>query len=141
MNAILDQATTHWAYIEPLLSDPRSEEDYDARVSALDELLDMIGEDEEHPLASLAARLGDVIEAYEEDHRPIPQASGAEVLRYLMAEHGISQSQLPEIGAQSVVSTILSGKRQLNWRQVCELSRRFGVSTDAFQIRPEARFL
>nr|WP_300314889.1 transcriptional regulator [Halomonas sp.] len=139
MNAILDQAAAHWAHIAPLLAEPRDEEDYDAKVAALDELLEMVGDDEDHPLASLALRLGDVIEAYDEANRPIPQASGVEVLRYLMIEHSITQSDLPEVGAQSVVSAILSGKRQLNWRQVCELSERFGVSADAFRSIPESR--
>lgn len=133
MNAILDQAATHWGFISPLLATPETESEYDAKVEALDELLDLIGDDEDHSLASLASLLGDLIEAYDEKHRPLPQASGAEVLRYLMQEHGVTQRDLPEVGAQPVVSAILSGKRTLNWRQVCELSDRFGVPTDAFK--------
>ena len=135
MNAILDQATMHWAYIAPLLSEPESEADYDTKVEALDELLDMVGDDENHPLAGLAARLGDIIEAYDEGHRPMPDASNVDVLRYLMEEHGVTQSNLPEVGAQPVVSAILAGKRSLNWRQICGLSERFGVPTDAFKGR------
>lgn len=138
MNAILDQASLHWAYIAPLLAEPESEADYDTKVEALDELLDTIGGDENHPLASLAARLGDVIETYDEEHRPMPGVSGVDVLRYLMREHGVNQSELPEIGAQSVVSSILSGKRTLNWRQICALSERFGVPADAFKERDVA---
>lgn len=133
MNAILDQAVTHWRYIAPLLTAPETEDEYDAKVEVLDELLDLIGDDEEHPLASLASRLGDLIEAYDEEHRPLPQASGVEVLRYLMQEHGMTQRDLPEVGAQSVVSAVLSGKRSLNWRQICGLSERFGVPTDVFK--------
>lgn len=133
MNAILDAAARHWAYIAPLLAEPVDEADYDAKVEALDELLDIVGDEEDHPLASLAARLGDVIEAYDEEHRPMPEASGADVLRYLMTEHGVTQGDLPEVGAQPVVSAILSGKRSLNWRQICGLSERFGVPTDAFK--------
>ncbi len=133
MNAILDAAARHWAYIAPLLAEPVDEADYDAKVEALDELLDIVGDEEDHPLASLAARLGDVIEAYDEEHRPMPEASGVDVLRYLMTEHGVTQGDLPEVGVQPVVSAILSGKRSLNWRQICGLSERFGVPTDAFK--------
>ena len=133
MNALLDQAAQHWSYIAPLLSEPTNDDEYDAKVKALDELLDTVGDDENHPLAGLMARLGDVIEAYDEQHRPMPAVSGAAVLRYLMDEHGVTQSELPEVGAQSVVSAILSGKRKLNWRQICGLSERFGVSTDVFK--------
>lgn len=135
MNAILDQAAMHWTHVAPLLSEPRDEAEYDAKVEALDDLLDMIGDDENHPLTSLAARLGDVIEAYDEAHRAMPEVSGVDVLRYLMAEHGLSQRDLPEVGAQSVVSAVLSGKRSLNWRQICELSTRFCVPTDVFRER------
>lgn len=135
MNAILDQATMHWAYIAPLLSEPESEADYDTKVEALDELLDMVGDDENHPLAGLVARLSDIIEAYDEEHRPMPDVSNVDVLRYLMEEHGVTQSNLPEVGAQPVVSAILAGKRSLNWRQICGLSERFGVPTDAFKGR------
>ncbi|XKE47358.1 transcriptional regulator [Halomonas organivorans] len=139
MNAILDEVALHWGYIAPLLAEPVDEADYDAKVEALDELLDTVGDDEDHPLAVLAARLGDVIEAYDEQRRPMPQASGAEVLRYLMTEHGVTQSDLPEVGAQPVVSAILSGKRMLNWRQICGISDRFGVPTDVFKERPRHR--
>jgi HTH-type transcriptional regulator/antitoxin HigA len=49
-----------------------------------------------------------------------------------MVEHGFKQSDLTEIGSQGVVSEILSGKRQLNIRQVKMLSKRFGVSPGVF---------
>jgi len=133
MHTLVEQATQHWSYLAPLLTMPTDDTDYDARVEALDELLDLIGDDESHHLASLASRLGDVIEAYDEERRPLPDVSGVDVLRYLMQEHQISQSELPEIGAQSVVSAILAGRRKLNWRQVCELSERFGIATDTFK--------
>ncbi|MNN97350.1 Antitoxin HigA [compost metagenome] len=55
-----------------------------------------------------------------------------EVLRYLMQEHGLSQTDLPEVGAQSVISEILGGKRQLNVRHIRALSERFGVPADVF---------
>lgn len=118
-----------------MLDEPKDEADYDAKVEALDELLAIVGDDENHPLSSLAARLGDVIVAYDEEHRPMPEASSADVLCYLMTEHGVTQSDLPEVGAQSVVSAILSGKRSLNWRQICGISDRVGVHTDAFKER------
>ncbi len=51
----------------------------------------------------------------------------ATVLASLMEEHGLKQSDLPKIGAQSVVSTVLAGKRHLNLRQVKALAKRFGV--------------
>lgn len=58
MHALVEQATEHWVYLAPLLSDPHTEAEYDARVEALDEILDLVGEDESQPLASLASSLG-----------------------------------------------------------------------------------
>ena len=52
-------------------------------------------------------------------------------LAFLMEQHGLRQSDLPEVGAQSVVSAVLSGKRELNLRQTQALARRFGVQMEA----------
>jgi HTH-type transcriptional regulator/antitoxin HigA len=49
-----------------------------------------------------------------------------------MEEHGLTQADLSEIGSQGVVSEILHGKRELNTRQIKELSKRFGVSPAVF---------
>ena len=98
----------------------------------LDEVLDAGGADETSSLATLAERIGDLIEAYERERCPILDASPVEVLRFLMEQHGLKHADLPEIGAQSVVSAVLAGKRRLNIREVSTLSRRFGVLPDAF---------
>lgn len=54
------------------------------------------------------------------------------MLAALMEEHGLKQFDLPEVGRQSMVSEILSGKRALNLRQVKALSARFHVSMEVF---------
>jgi HTH-type transcriptional regulator/antitoxin HigA len=76
--------------------------------------------------------LGALIEAYEEQHVPLPARSGADMLQSFMEEHGLSQSELPEIGSQGVVSEVLNGKRELNIRQVRALAKRFHVSPAVF---------
>jgi len=76
--------------------------------------------------------MGALIHAYEETHYSMPQESGAEVLRYLMEEHGLRQADLPEVGTQGVVSEILNGYRQLYVRQIQELAKRFHVSPAIF---------
>ncbi len=106
--------------------------EYDRAVAVLDDILDEIGEQETHPLADLAETLALSIEAYEDAHVTIPDASGPEILRSLMEEHELAQSDLPEIGSQGVLSEILSGKRDLNVRQIAQLAVRFGVSPALF---------
>ncbi|MDQ0706512.1 transcriptional regulator [Pseudomonas sp. 2822-15] len=132
MSALIRLAAEHWQFVSPLLRKPKNEADYDVLVTALDELLDLIGEDESNPLMSLVDILSDWIEAYDHEHRPMPVASGADVLRAMMREHGLNQSDLPGVGTQSVVSEILSGKRKLNLRQIRWLAERFGVTVETF---------
>ena len=131
MNAIANNLEAHWATIRPLLT-IRNERDYERAVKRIETLLDEIGSDERHPLYSLLDTLGTLLEAYEEQHYAIPDATGAGVLEYLMEEHGLTQSQLPEVGSQGVVSEVLNGKRELNVRQIRELSKRFKVSPAVF---------
>jgi len=50
-------------------------EEYDHAVALLDELIDEVGEDERHPLASLMDTLGTLIEAYEDAHFPEPSSN------------------------------------------------------------------
>jgi HTH-type transcriptional regulator/antitoxin HigA len=50
-----------------------------------------------------------------------------------MEEHNLKQTDLAEeLGGQSIVSAILSGKRELNTRQVKALAERFKVSPAVF---------
>ena len=131
MSLVNEELEVHWANIAPLLT-IRNEHEYNAAVKRLNELLDEIGDNEKHPLYSLLDTLGTLIHAYEEEHYPIPDATGADVLRFLMDEHGLTQSDLPEVGSQGVVSEILNGKRELNVRQIRSLAHKFGVSSAVF---------
>ena len=110
----------------------RTKKDYARAVAMLDEIIDEIGEDEKHPLAELADALSVFVEKYEAEHMTIPQANLAAVLKYFMNEHGLRQTDLPEIGSQGVVSEVLAGKRELNTRQITGLAKRFGVSPAVF---------
>jgi len=48
----------------------QTEKEYQETVTLLDSLIDQIGEDETHPLASLMEVLGVLIEKYEDEHIP-----------------------------------------------------------------------
>ena len=47
---------------------PHSDREYRQLVKLLDRLIDEVGEDEKHPLASMMEVLGVLIEKYEDDH-------------------------------------------------------------------------
>lgn len=131
MSVALDMLLPHWTVIEPILS-IHNESDYRRATEELDQLLDAIGDDEQHPLYNLLDTLGALIYSYEEENMTIPEGSGVDALRYLMEEHSLTQADLPEIGSQGVVSEILSGKRELNVRQIRGLAQRFGISPAVF---------
>jgi HTH-type transcriptional regulator/antitoxin HigA len=131
MTLVTKELQTHWNNIAPLLT-IRNEREYNGAVKRLNELLDEIGDNEKHPLYSLLDTLGTIIHVYEEEHYPIPESTGVDVLRFLMDEHGLSQSDLPEVGSQGVVSEILNGRRELNLRQVRALAEKFKVSSAVF---------
>lgn len=131
MNLTTEKIQTYWSNISPLLT-IRNEKEYNAAVKRLNELIDEIGTNEKHPLYSLLDTLGTIIYVYEEEHYPIPEASGTDVLRFLMEEHSLAQSDLPEVGSQGVVSEILNGKRELNVRQIRALAEKFNVSAAVF---------
>ena len=132
MNARLDTALAHWSYIAPLLTPPTNDADFQTLVESLDAILDAGGADESHPLAGLAAMVGELVENYETKRHPMPEAMTAtEALAFLM-QHGMRQSDLPEIGNQAKVSEVLSGKRAINLRQALALAKRFGVGIEVF---------
>ena len=131
MSVIEVQLRRSWSQVSPLLQ-IRNEQEYDLAIERLNGLIDEVGTDEQHPLYSLLDTLGTVIHAYEERYHPMPECKGPDLLRFLMEEHGLTQSDLPEVGSQGVVSEILAGKRELNVRHMRALSKRFKVSPAVF---------
>ena len=115
-----------------IFSVPHNEKDYNKLVTLLDSLIDEVGNNDHHPLSSLMETIGSLIETYESQYIKEIEGNPIDALNALMEEHGLKQSDLTEIGSQGVVSEILSGKRQLNVRQVKMLSNRFKVSPAVF---------
>src|SRR6516225_3030414 len=55
-----------------------------------------------------------LIERYESERFPIPDAEPMDVLRFLLESNGFSQRDISsELGSEATVSLVLSGKRQL----------------------------
>jgi HTH-type transcriptional regulator/antitoxin HigA len=59
-----------WPQVEPTLRVPHNNREYRQLVKLLDRLVDEVGEDEKHPLASLMEVLGVLIEKYEDENVP-----------------------------------------------------------------------
>ena len=132
MNIELKKIAKVWPDIQPIFSVPHNEKDYNKLVNLLDSLIDEVGNNENHPLTSLMETIGSLIETYESQYINEIEGDPIDALNALMEEHGLKQLDLSEIGSQGVVSEILSGKRQLNIRQIKILSKRFKVSPAVF---------
>ena len=132
MDTQLKKIAKIWPSIQNIFSVPHNQKEYNRLVNILDGLIDEVGENESHPLATLMETLGSLIESYEAQNIPNIEGSPSVALKTLMEEHDLKQSDLPEIGSQGVISEILSGKRQFNVRQIKLLSKKLNVSPAVF---------
>jgi HTH-type transcriptional regulator / antitoxin HigA len=130
----LQDISAHWVALHETLglgAPITNEAQYERTLAFVEAVFDDVAADPAHPLDGLVDLLADRIREYEDRVHPWPDTSTpATVLVSLMQEHGLKQSDLPEIGAQSVVSAVLAGKRQLNLRQIKALAKRFSVPLD-----------
>lgn len=118
----------------------QNDEDYENTSAWLESLAGRY-DDSIKPLYDLVAN---ALEAHElEDPLVatfVEQAMGltddASTLRFLMDQHQLNTSDLPEVGDKSVVSRILSGQRQLTRNHITALCLRFSLSSSFFISPP-----
>jgi HTH-type transcriptional regulator/antitoxin HigA len=86
---------------------------------------------EEDRLAELLTLL---IEDFEErEYAPQRKAAPVDIVRQLMDANGLRQTDLLDVfGTASVISEVLSGKRELSKAHILQLSGRFRVSPALF---------
>jgi len=67
MSAVyLEQIAPVWTNVSKFIHVLHCQSDYEKAVSLLDSLIDMVGENEKHPLASLMELVGVLVEQYED---------------------------------------------------------------------------
>ena len=66
----LNETQQNWLNLTETLFVSHTEEQYNKLVKFLDKLIDEVGENESHPLASLMEIIGILIEQYENNHVP-----------------------------------------------------------------------
>lgn len=80
------------------------------------------------------------VSAWEDEHVEIPPLSGRELLKVLIEERGIRQKDLVSVfGTESIVSEVLSGRRQLNLHHITGLAEYFHVSPAVFMLVAESK--
>lgn len=105
---------------------------YEAAVEHLNQLLDAGGANQAHPLAGLVEALGELIQTYEKRQAPMAESEPREILRYLMTEHSLKQTDLAGMASQGTISDILGGRRGISKALAKKLAARFHVSAAAF---------
>ena len=116
------------AHVRPI----RTGKEYDYAVTLMNELLDVIGDQENHPLSGLLDLVGELVEDYDANRYAIKASEPKEALRYLLEIHGLKQSDLAQWVPQSNLSAILAGKRKISAALAGKLAKHFNISPAVF---------
>lgn len=110
----------------------RSNAEYDRVVALMNGLIDVVGDDGNHPLAGLLDLVGDLVGEYDAKHFAIKASEPREVLRYLIEQDNLKQTELEDVVPQGNLSAILAGKRQISRELAKKLAKRFNVNVSVF---------
>ena len=123
-----------WAAVDAMahLRPIHTEAEYDRMVGLMNQLLDVAGDDDDHPLSGLLELTGELVSKYEQEHHAIEPESPKDALRFLMESRGMKQEDLSAIVPQSNLSAILAGKRKISATMAGKLGKFFGISPAVF---------
>ena len=110
----------------------RDDRELDQAIALVNELLDRPKLDEGE--TDYLDVLGDLVEAYEERAHPMEPASDAAMLDSLLTDRGQSQLQVAAATgiANSTVSNVRHGKRQLTRDHIRRLAKHFHINPGVF---------
>lgn len=114
---------------------PHNNKEYARLERILDTLIDVVRDDEKHPLAIVMQIIGENLEQYDNEHYPDigENINEIDMVKYLMESNHLHQIDLADIfGSQANVSKYLNGERPLSKHQIIGLKKKFGISTDFF---------
>lgn len=132
----IDQKTAHKFHLPvSIFRKPQNMKEYSRLERILDELIDVVRDNEKHPLAMVMQIIGENLEQYDNEHYPdIGQdINEIDMVKYLMKSNHLHQIDLADIfGSQANVSKYLNGERPLSKNQIIGLKKKFGISADFF---------
>ncbi|MCD9185940.1 MAG: hypothetical protein LUM44_05875 [Pyrinomonadaceae bacterium] len=111
----------------------QNEKEYEIMLANIDELMSrgeaFLSAEEERLLETLAI----LVEAYEDEHYPMPEVAPNEVLKFLLEDRELKQKDLLHIfGSSGIASEVINGKRSISKAQAKKLSEFFKVSIELF---------
>ncbi len=115
-------------YLEPITTPA----EYEAADALLNDISDRMSSSDDRQYINLFRLLAARIQAWEDEHEPLPSSTPHELLAFLLEQHQLRQSDLSNIVDQSTLSKILRGERGISKRLAFALSERFGLPVAAF---------
>ena len=110
----------------------QNERQFDRMVARLEEL-DFAKRDLTPEEKALREILAVLIEVYDEEHHQMPDQPPHEMVKHLMEQRGLRQTDLvPVLGSRAQVSDLVNGKRGISKAQVKALAEYFAVSPELF---------
>jgi HTH-type transcriptional regulator/antitoxin HigA len=106
----------------------RTERDYNRALKRIEEL--WYAKDKSQDADELEV-LVTLVQAYDEQHYPIPAPTLEQAIEFYMDQHGVTRTNLAKIlGSKSRVSELLSGKRTPSVRMMKILHRELGIPAE-----------
>lgn len=106
----------------------RSEPDYESALEQIDTLLDCPPDSEDADLLDVLTTL---VDAYEDQHYPMPSPDPVEALKYYMESRGLSRRDLePFIGTRARVTEIMNRRRPLTIDMIRRLHAGTGIPAE-----------
>lgn len=120
--------------------DIKTESDYQGALETLESVMESASDTLDDPLNPLINMISHAIEEYESQDQELmafiaeagDMSADVALLKTLMSQHGLTGSEVPEIGDKTMVSKVLNGKRQLTRQAIERLSDRFGIRPAMF---------
>ena len=113
----------------------KTEEDYEAALKEIERLWDASYGSPEGDMLDILVTL---VEAYEEEHYPIPETDPVDAILHYMESRGLSEQDLiPYLGSRSCVSDILNRQLTLSLDMIRKLHKGLGIPADIL-IQPYA---
>jgi HTH-type transcriptional regulator/antitoxin HigA len=111
----------------------KTESEYEAALAEIEQLFDATPDT---PAGDRLEVLTTLVEAYEDQHYPLPLPDPIEAIYYYMESRGLSRQDLePYLGSRARVSEILNRRRPLSLEMIRRLSRGLGIPAEVL-IQP-----
>jgi len=133
MNSVIENKIYADLIVKVLPTAIQSKDEYEIMLANIDELIskgeNKLSPEEERLLETLAI----LVEAYEDEHYPFPEVPPNEILKFLMEQKDLKQSDLLHIfGSSGITSEVVNGKRSISKEQAKKLAKHFKVSVGLF---------